>query len=87
MTVVFDVPHLISSSRAEPHLGLRRMHAEPGPSPAILLHEAVPGRGPGPNRAEPLREDGERAGRDETVLGRGHHVLDRLDLGGRQSMR
>jgi putative component of membrane protein insertase Oxa1/YidC/SpoIIIJ protein YidD len=30
--------------------------------------------------AEPLRKDGERAGRDVPVLERGHHVLDRQDL-------
>jgi hypothetical protein len=82
-----DVPPLVSARRAEPHRGLGRMSAEPGASPAIRPHEAVPGRGRGPSRAEPLREDGERAGRDVTVVGRGHPVLDRPDRGGRQSMR
>ena len=37
--------------------------------------------------AEPLGEDGERAGRDVTIFRRGDHVLDRPDLGGRQSRR
>jgi hypothetical protein len=37
--------------------------------------------------AEPLREDGERAGRDGSVLGRGDHVPDRLHLRECQSMR
>ena len=40
----------------------------------------------GPDRAEPLRQDGERAGRDMPVLGRGHHVLDCPDFGWGQSM-
>ena len=31
---------------------------------------------------EVVMRDGERAGRDVTVLGRGHHVLDRPDFGG-----
>jgi hypothetical protein len=82
-----DVPHLVSSGRAQPHLRFRRMHAEAGASPAVRPYEAVPGRRRRRHGAEPLREDGERAGRDVTVLERGDHVPDRLDLGGRQSMR
>ncbi len=39
-----------------------------------------------PRLAEPLRKDGERTGRDMAVLERGHHVLDRPDLGWGQSM-
>jgi hypothetical protein len=46
----------------------------------------VPGRGGGPDLAEPLRQDGERAGRDAPVLERRHHVLDRPDLGRGESM-
>src|SRR5262249_47823649 len=38
------------------------------------------GRGRSPDLAEPLRQDGERAGRSVPVLERGHHVLDGLDL-------
>ena len=34
------------------------MYAEPGPTPAELSHQGVPGRGGGPDRAEPLRKDG-----------------------------
>jgi hypothetical protein len=82
-----DVPHLVSSGRAQPHLRFRRLHAEAGASPAVRPYEAVPGRRRRRHGAEPLREDGERAGRDVTVLGRGDHVPDRLDLGGRQSTR
>ena len=82
-----DVPHLVGSRGSKAYLGLRRMHAEPGAPPAVLPHEVVPGRRGGPDLPEPLREDGERAGRDMTVLRRGHHGLDRPDLGWRQSMR
>jgi hypothetical protein len=46
----------------------------------------VPGRGGGPDLAEPLRKDGECAGRDVPVLERGHHVLDRPDFKRGQSM-
>ena len=81
-----DVPHLVGSSRAKAHLGLRRVHAEPGAAPAELLHEVVPGRGRGPDLAEALRKDGERPGRDVTVLRRRHHVPDRPDFGWGQSM-
>src|SRR5712691_915111 len=82
-----DVPHFVSAGRAQPDLRLRRMHAEAGPPPAVRPDEAVPGRGGGPDLAEPLGEDGERAGWDVTIFRRGDHVLDRLDLGGRQSIR
>src|SRR5712692_4340246 len=82
-----DVPHLVSASRAKPYLGFRRMHTEPGAAPAVLPYEAVPSGGRGPDRAEPLGEHGERAGRNVPVCGRGDHVLNRLDLGRRQSIR
>ena len=59
-----DVPHFVRASRAQPNLRLRRMHAEPGPPPAVLPDEVVPRRRGGPDCAEPLREHGERAGRD-----------------------
>jgi hypothetical protein len=39
-----------------------------------------------PNLAKSRRKDGERAGRDVPVLDRGHHVLDRPDLGWSESM-
>ena len=81
-----DVPHLVGSRRAKAHLRLGRMHAEPGAAPAELPHQVVPGRGGRPDRAEPLRQDGERPGRDMPVFERGHHVLDRQDLGSGQSM-
>jgi hypothetical protein len=61
------------------------MHAEPGALPAELPHQVVPGRGGRPDRAEPLRKDGECPGRDMPVFERGHHVLDRPDLGWGQS--
>ena len=73
--------------RSRPHLRFRRMHAEPGASPAVGPYQSVPSRRRRRHAAEPLRKDGERAGRDATVLGRGDHVSDRLDLGGRQAMR
>src|SRR5207253_9878804 len=50
-------------------------------------HEAVPGRGGSPDRAEPLGQDRQRPGGHVTVLGRRHHVLDPPDLRWRQSMR
>src|SRR6266852_2193853 len=59
-----DVPHLVGSRRAQPDLRFHGMHAEPGPAPAVLPDEAGPGGGLGPDRAEPLGEDCERAGRD-----------------------
>ena len=71
-----DVPHLVSSSRAKAHLRLRRVHAEAGAAPAVLPHQAVPGRGRAPDLAQPLGEDGERAGRDMTIFGRRDEVLD-----------
>jgi hypothetical protein len=40
-----------------------------------------------PAVAEPLGEDGERAGRDVTIIGRGDHVLDPPDLREHQSRR
>src|SRR5206468_12186140 len=40
-----DVPHLVGSRRSKAHLRLRRVHAEPGATPAELSHEVVPGRG------------------------------------------
>jgi hypothetical protein len=81
-----DVPHLVGSCRAKTHLRLRRVHAEPRAAPAEPPHEMVPGRGRGPDLAEPLRQDGKRAGRDVPVLTRSHHVLDRPDLEWGQSM-
>ena len=40
-----DVPHLVGSRRSKAHLRLRRVHAEPGTTPAELPREVVPGRG------------------------------------------
>jgi len=82
-----DVPHLVSASRAQADLRFRRMHAEPGPPPAVLPDEAVPRGGRGPDLAEPLGEDRERAGRDVAIVGRRDQVLDCPDLEGRQSRR
>jgi hypothetical protein len=45
------------------------MYAKPGAALAVLPDEAVPGGRRGPHRAEPLGEDGERAGRDVTIIG------------------
>jgi hypothetical protein len=45
----------------------------------VLADETVPG-GRGPDRAEPLGEDGERAGRDVSIVGRDDHVPDCPDL-------
>jgi hypothetical protein len=64
-----DVPHRVRAGRAQPHLRLRRMHAKPRASPAVLPDEVIPGRRRRGHGAEPLREDGERAGRDVTVVG------------------
>src|ERR1700722_13390847 len=77
-----DVPHLVGSRRAQPDLRFHWMDAEPGPAPAVLSDEAVPGGGRGPDGAESLGKNGERAGRDVPIVGRGDHVLDRPDLGG-----
>ena len=63
-----NVPHLVGAGRAEAHLRLRRVHAEPGPTPAVLPHEAVPRGGRGPHLAEPLGEDRECAGRNVAIL-------------------
>src|SRR5215472_12094430 len=82
-----DVPHLVSSSRAQAHLRLRTVYAEARAAPAVLPHQTVPGRGRGPDLAEPLGQDGEPAGRDVTIFRRGDQVLDRPDLCGRQSRR
>ncbi len=82
-----DVPHLVGAGRAKAHLGLRRVHAAPGPTPGVLPHEAVPRGRRGPDLAEPLGEDRERAGRDVPMLERGDHPLDRQDLGPRPSRR
>src|SRR5262245_58800395 len=75
-----DVPCLVGSGRAQADLWLDRVQAEPGPAPAEPAHQVIPGRGRCPDLAEPLRQDGERAGRDVPVLERGHHILDGLDL-------
>ena len=55
------------------------VHAEAGAAPAVLPHEAVPRRRRGPDLAQPLGEDGEPAGRDVTIFGRGDEILDRPD--------
>jgi hypothetical protein len=59
-------------------------------TPAAIFIEGVAPRPTtsrgGPDFAEPLRQDGERAGRDVPVLERGYHVLDRPDFGCGQSM-
>ncbi len=81
-----DVPHLVGSRRSNAHLRLCWVHAEPGATPAELPHETVASRGRGPDLAEPLREDRERAGRDVPILGRGHHVPDRPNFERGQSM-
>jgi len=81
-----DVPHLVGARRSKADRRLRRVHAEPGAAPVELAHETVPSRRRGPDLAEPLRQDGERAGRDVPVFGRGHHVLDRPDFGWGESM-
>ena len=67
-----DVPHLVSSSRGKAHLWLRRVHAEAGAgaAPALLPHQAVLGRGRGPDLAEPLGEDREPARRGVSIFGR-----------------
>ena len=82
-----DMPHLIGSRGSKPDLGFHGVHAEPGPSPGESPHEAVPGRGGSPDRAEPLGQDRQRPGGHVTVLGGRHHVLDHPDLRWRQSMR
>ena len=82
-----DVPHFVGARGAEPNLRLRRVEAEPGAPPPVLSYEVVPGRRGRPDLAEPLREDGERAGGDVPVLGRGDHVLDHPDFRWRQPMR
>ena len=81
-----DVPHLVGLRRAKADLRLRRVHPEPGATPAKLPHQAVPGRGRGPDLAKSLRQHGERADRDVPVIERGHHLLDRADFGWRESM-
>ena len=81
-----DVPHLVGARRSKAHLWLCGVHAEAGAAPPVLPDEAVPGGGRGPDRAEPLRQEGERAGRDVPVLGCGHHGLNSPDLGPGQSM-
>src|SRR5258708_864635 len=86
-TGLVEVPHLVRSLRAKPNLRFPWMHAEAGVAPGVLPYEAVPGGGRGPARAEPLGEDGERAGRDVPIVGRSDHVLNRPDLGERQSRR
>jgi hypothetical protein len=79
--------HTLSGPVVQPHFRLRRMQSEPGTPPAIRADEAVPRRRRRRYSAEPLREKSQGAGRDVPVVGGGHHVADRLDLGARQSMR
>ena len=79
--------HISSARGAEPNLRLRRVEAEPGTPPPVFPYEVVPGRRGRPDPAEPLRENGERAGGDVPVLGRGDHVLDYPDFRWRQPMR
>jgi hypothetical protein len=82
-----NVPHLVGTCRPQTHLRLRRVHAEPGTPPAVRPYEAVPGGRRGPDRPEPLGQDGERAGRDVPVRRRGHHGLDDPDFDDREPMR
>src|SRR5262249_42126250 len=81
-----DVPHLVGSCRSNANLRLCRVHAEPWTAPAELPYQAVPGRGGCPNLADALGKGSARAGGDVPVLDRGHHVLDRPDLGWSESM-
>src|SRR5262249_48789370 len=69
-----DVPHLVGSRRSDANLQRGRVHTEPWSAPAELPYLAVPRRGGSRHRAESLRKNGERAGRDVPVLERGHHV-------------
>jgi len=80
------VPHLVRSGRSKADLRLGRVYAESRTAPAELPYHVVPRRRGRPNLAEPPRKDGECAGRHVTVLDRSHHVLDRPDLGRRESM-
>jgi hypothetical protein len=76
-----DVPHLVRSGRAKPDLGLSRMQTESRAAAPVLAYEAVPRGGRGPDRAEPLGEDGERAGRDVPIGGRRDHLIARTSGG------
>src|SRR5262249_21143884 len=53
----------------------------------ILAHQLIPGRGRCPDLTDALRQNGERAGRDVPVLGRGYHVFDRQHLAWSQTKR
>jgi hypothetical protein len=86
MTVVSMCHISLAQVVRRPIFGLAGCHAEPGPAPAVFAHEVIPGRRRRPDRAEPLRQDGERAGWDVPVLDRGHHALDRQDLAWSQTM-
>jgi hypothetical protein len=79
------VPHLVGSRRARPTFGLAgctRSRGRCQPNFRTRWYQVEGGR---PDRAEPLRKDGECPGRDMPVFERGHHVLDRPDLGWGQS--
>src|SRR3989442_736946 len=68
-----------------PVRGHARFRSIGGPVDAAITGDTT-SRGR-PDLAEPLRTDGERAGRDVPVGGRGHHVRDRPNFGWGQSMR
>ena len=81
-----DVPDLIGARRTEADLRLRWMDTEARPPPPKPSHQAVPGRRSGPDPVQPLCEHGKRTRRNVSVVRRGHHFLNTLDFGWRQSM-
>src|SRR5262245_10573853 len=66
-----DVPHLVGASRSQTDFWLGRVHAKLGPAPVVHAHEAIPGRGRGADRAEPLPRGRRacRSGRGGTPAG------------------
>ena len=82
-----DVPHLVGACRAQPTFGFAGCTRSRGRRQPYVRTRWYQVDGEAQTVAEPLREDGERAGRDVPVVRRGHHGLDHPDLSERQSMR
>ena len=81
-----DVPHLVGRVVRSPIFGLAGCTRRRGRRQPYSRTRRYEVEGEAQTKPSRLGKDGERPGRDMPVLERGHHVLDRPDLGWSQSM-
>ena len=75
-----DVPDLVRLLGTDANLRLGGMHASSETPPSALAYEPTPRRCRREDTPQALREDSEGPCRDVTILRRGDHLPDRLDL-------